>query len=204
VCSSVVRRGWGCRDRSGLGHAAVVHKDCLLHDQTGAQGQLGVCVCGGGGYGLGGLFFSLFNGWSSMLRVMPSGSGPLPRSVLLPAEPRAPCDHTSITQSSPSRMPPSHTRQIFDRIVLTVIVLNSIILAIQDPVGPPTAVRNQIGSNTEALFTALFTVELLIKVGCSGGWGGADALLFAPCPCSLLLRGDPPIWGSGLPRLPPR
>jgi hypothetical protein len=53
---------------------------------------------------------------------------------------------------------------VFDRIVLTVIILNSIILAIQDPVGPSTSVRNRIGSNTEALFTALFTVELLVKV----------------------------------------
>jgi hypothetical protein len=54
---------------------------------------------------------------------------------------------------------------VFERVSAVVIVLNCIFLALEDPLdGDDETLRNQLLARTEPVFTALFTVELLLKV----------------------------------------
>ena len=57
------------------------------------------------------------------------------------------------------------TSPAFDRCVLLAIVLNCVSLAMVDPLeGNENCTRNRIVRESEPVFTALFTIEMLFKV----------------------------------------
>ena len=54
---------------------------------------------------------------------------------------------------------------VFEKTVMLVIVLNCATLALMDPLdSDETTVRSRVVRESEPVFTALFTVEMLIKV----------------------------------------
>jgi len=63
---------------------------------------------------------------------------------------------------------------LFDRFILTLIVVNSICLAIEDPLSNET---NKVLEQLELIFNIIFTVEMAIRMVGLGVWGNKVGLV---------------------------
>ena len=65
----------------------------------------------------------------------------------------------------------------FEMIVLVLIVGSSTCLALDHPLDPPSSLKAQVLGGLDLIFTCLFTVELLLKLGAFGVYSGKHACL---------------------------
>lgn len=61
-----------------------------------------------------------------------------------------------------------HPSKIFENVVLTLIIVSSIILAIDNPLNDPNGKKQRVLSVIDIVFTVLFTIEALIKILAKG------------------------------------